>query len=362
MIPQAYLYTLKAQGGPMTDVTRVWLARAALRQKDWTLLMRIIGAMSSDSQSSPTWLFWRARALKETGATHGATALLKQIRGRHHFYGELAAEELGGLISAPQSAPAPSAEMIEKVSNRHGFKRARKFYEMGIRYQGNREWNFQVRGFSDEELIAAATKACEQKLLERCISTAVRTKEKHDFALRFISPFRSELAAMAKQRGLDLSWVYGLIRQESRFVADARSSAGARGLMQIMPATGKWIAKQLGVRGYHRRDLLERDTNVKFGTFYLRTVYDDLQSSPLLASAAYNAGPKRPRRWMSTLSGEVDGALFVEIIPFAQTRTYVKKVLLNTAYYESVFSGEGQSLKSLLGNVPAIPYEETKIP
>jgi soluble lytic murein transglycosylase len=362
MIPEAYAYTVKATGAPITDITRQWLARAALRQQDWRLLTRIIGQMESKTQSYSTWIYWRARAMMAMNERYGAQALLKKIAGQHHFYGQLAAEELGDLVASPASAPKPDAKTIRRLGNQVGFKRARKFYEVGVRYQGNREWNYQARGMNDNQKLAVAHHACQNDLLERCISMAERTREQHDFGLRFISPFRQALAPVAARHGLDLSWIYGLIRQESRFTPDARSVSGARGLMQIMPATGRWIARKMGVKGFKTKHLYQPDTNLNFGTFYLKAVYDDLHNSALLASAAYNAGPKRPRRWISTLPGDVDGALFVEIIPFTQTRTYVKKVLLNTAYYESVFSGKPQSLKSLLGQVPQKPYQATKIP
>lgn len=362
MIPEAYDYTLKTGDAPITDITRQWLARAALRQQDWRLLIQVIGQMDSETQSFSTWIYWRARAMMALGEQYGAQAMLKKIAGKHHFYGQLAAEELGVMVATPAPAPRPSARMIRRLGQRPGFVRARKFYEMGIRYQGNREWNYQARGMNDAEKLAVAHHACQQKLHERCISMANRTREQHDFALRFISPFRPALAPVAARHGLDLSWVYGLIRQESRFAPDARSVSGARGLMQIMPATGRWIARKMGVKGFKTRHLYEPTTNLDFGAYYLRAVYDDLHNSPLLASAAYNAGPRRPRHWISTLPGDVDGALFVEIIPFSQTRTYVKKVLLNTAYYESVFSGKPQSLKSLLGDVPHMPFQETRIP
>ncbi|MGC1441725.1 MAG: transglycosylase SLT domain-containing protein [Burkholderiaceae bacterium] len=362
MIPEAYEYSLKASGAPITDVTRQWLARAALRQHDWRFLLQVIGEMASTTQSQATWIFWRARAMTELGEKFGAQALLRKIAGGHHFYGELAAEELGDLIDQQKPDLRPAEKSITAMGRKRGFIRAQKFYTLGIRYQGNREWDYQARGMSDYDILAAARFACRQQLLERCISMANRTRERHDFSLRFISPFRQSLAPVAARHGLDLSWVYGLIRQESRFTADARSSAGARGLMQIMPATGRWIARKMGVKGFKSQHLFEPETNLSFGAYYLKAVYDDLHNSPLLASAAYNAGPKRPRHWISTLPRDVDGALFVEIIPFSQTRTYVKKVLLNTAYYESVFSGRPQSLKSLLGQVPLVPYSKTAIP
>jgi soluble lytic murein transglycosylase len=177
------------------------------------------------------------------------------------------------------------------------------------------------------------------------------TRQEHDFALRFITPFRDDIKRASAERGLDPAWVFGLIRQESRFITDIGSSAGAQGLMQIMPATGRWIADKLEQRNFRIEHLHEARTNIRFGTFYLRNVLDDLDGSPVLASAGYNAGPRRPQRWRETLSGPVEGEIFAEIIPFNETRDYVKKVLANATLYAALLSGEPQSLRARLGRV-----------
>ena len=173
--------------------------------------------------------------------------------------------------------------------------------------------------------------------------------------MRYPAPFEDRLKPIARSQGLDPAWVYGLIRQESRFVSDARSPVGASGLMQIMPATAKWIAKKMGVRDFTPSQINELDTNLQFGSFYLKTVFDDLDRSPVMASAAYNAGPGRPRSWRGTLSQPVEGAIFAEIVPFTETRGYVKHVLSNTAWYAALFTGAPQSLKAMLGQVQPGP-------
>jgi len=125
--------------------------------------------------------------------------------------------------------------------------------------------------------------------------------------------------------------------------------------MQIIPPTARWIARRLGVADFRLEQLNEIDTNLRFGTYYLRTVQDDLESSPLLASAGYNAGPGRPRQWRSKLTSALEGAAFAEIIPFTETRDYVKKVLSNATFYGALMTGQPQSLKQRLGRVaPAL--------
>ena len=154
---------------------------------------------------------------------------------------------------------------------------------------------------------------------------------------------------------LDEAWVYGLIRQESRFVTTARSTAGAGGLMQLMPSTAKWMAKRLGLKGHHSKLVNRVDTNINLGTSYLRQVMDTLDNHPVLASAGYNAGPRRAARWrdVKPLAGDV----YAETIPFPETRGYVKKVMSNTMYYARLFGQTSVSLRDRLGTVPPRPVD-----
>ena len=340
---------LAAEAG---DETWVWLARAALRGQDWRTLLAVIDKMSADGRRDPAWVYWRARALAATGRKEMGDALLKTIAGQHHSDDQLANEELGALTIVPAtSVNLPGDADIAAFDGNEGFARAIALYGVGLRFEGNREWNWQLRGLNDRQLLAAASWACRRQILDRCVNTAERTVADHDFSLRFISPFVEQLKPVAIESGLDPAWVYGLIRQESRFIMDARSSAGAQGLMQMMPATARWVARKMGVSDFRIEQLNELPTNLRFGTFYLKSVSDDLEGSPLLASAAYNAGPNRPRTWRATLPGTVEGAVFAEIIPFHETRDYVKKVLSNATYYAAIFSGQPQSLKQRLGTV-----------
>jgi len=359
---RALEWTRESLDAPATDETWRWLARAALREQDWTTLRRVVARMSEAARSDPAWVYWSARAAREAGNAAQADEMLRTIAGQFSFYGQLAAEDLGSLTAPPPSALATTQEELAQAARNDGFQRALRFYALGLRFEGNREWNFQLRGMNDRQLLAAARWACTQQVLDRCVNTADRTREEHDFALRFVSPFLDRMKPVAASADLDPAWVYGLIRQESRFVMDAKSWAGAQGLMQIMPSTARWIAKKLGERNFRVEQLHDLDTNLRFGTFYLRTVLDDLEGSPLLASAAYNAGPGRPRNWRSTLPAPVEGAIFAEIIPFNETRDYVKKVLTNAVYYAALFTGRPQSLKERLGRVGPSLSMPTDIP
>ena len=181
---------------------------------------------------------------------------------------------------------------------------------------------------------------------DRCINTSDRTRGEIDLEQRFPMPYRNEVVARAREIGLDPAYVYGLIRQESRFITDARSGVGAAGLMQIMPATARWTAKKIGLP--FRPDMItERDVNIRLGTSYLKLVLDDFGGSQAMAAAAYNAGPSRPRKWRQGPLLEV--AAWAENIPFNETRDYVKKVLSNATYYSALLGPQPPSLKARLG-------------
>ena len=340
-----------------SDETLAWKVRAALRSDGaarWPQVLQAIDAMSPDEQREEAWVYWRARALQATApdptvADPQANRLLASIAGEMNFYGTLAAEDLGQPATlAPKPAPLTAQERANAVRN-PGLSRALLLISIGLRSEGVREWNFTLRGMEDRELLAAAQLACDSEVWDRCINTSDRTRAEIDMAQRFPTPFRKDVVARSREIGLDPAYVYGLIRQESRFIMDARSGAGASGLMQIMPATAKWTAKKIGMN-YSRSMLHDKDANLRLGTAYLKLVLDDFAGSQPLAAAAYNAGPGRSRRWRD--GPTLEPAIWAENIPFGETRDYVKKVLSNATFYELLLEGPSASLKERLG--PAV--------
>ncbi len=342
-----------------TDDTLAWSVRAALRapptERDrWQLVQRSIDAMSAAEQRDAAWVYWKARALQARapagpqGDDERAASyeLLQSIAGQMSFYGKLATEDLGGRVQLPPAPQPLTAEEREAARTTPGFARALQLIALGLRSEGVREWNYTLRGLGDRGLLAAAALACEREVWDRCINTSDRTRAEVDMAQRFPTPFRDEVTAKAREAGLDPAYVYGLIRQESRFVADARSGVGASGLMQLMPSTAKWTAKKLGV-DFKPEAIADRETNLRLGAGYLKLVLDDFGGSQAMAAAAYNAGPNRPRRWRE--GGFVEAAAWAESIPFNETRDYVKKVLSNAVYYAALLTGQAPSLKARLG-------------
>jgi soluble lytic murein transglycosylase len=230
-----------------------------------------------------------------------------------------------------------------------GLARALELYRLDLRNEATREWLFTIRGMEDGQLLAAAELARRAGVFDRAINTADRTLHQHNYKVRYLAPFREVFQQNARTSGLEEAWILGLVRQESRFIVDAKSSVGAMGLMQLMPATARWAAKRIGVQ-YQPAQVMEVPTNVALGTSYLKHVLDDL-GHPVLAAAAYNAGPGRARRWRD--AQPLEGAIYAETIPFNETRDYVKKVMANTMYYSQVIGGKLIALKDRLGRIPA---------
>lgn len=355
-----------AAGGAFANVTKnadlsddmlAWKARAALRSGNWRDVRAAINAMSESTQQDPTWVYWKARALLVQGGDDRraeARALYESIAGTRGFYELLALEELGQRASAP-TRPAPlTPEEKAAARNNPALNRALYAIMIGLRPEGVREWNYATNlhdkgGMGDRELLAAADLACQREVWDRCINTSERTKGMIDVEQRFPMPFRETVLAKSEEIGLDPAYVYGLIRQESRFIMDARSGVGASGLMQVMPATARWTARKIGLSNFTPGQINDRDTNITIGTNYLKLALDDFDGSMALAAAAYNAGPGRPRVWRN--GPVVEAAIWAENVPFNETRDYVKKVLANTTNYAALITGRPQSLKERLGTV-----------
>ncbi len=358
-------YAKVSRDADLSEDMLVWKVRAALRAGNkprWAEVLSAINAMNEDARRDPAWVYWKARALLAgaNAANHRAeaTALLESIASPRGFYEQLALEELGQKIVAP-ARPAPlTTEEKEGARLNASLNRALYAIAIGLRPDGVREWNYGTNlakpgGMSDRELLAAAQFACDREVWDRCINTSDRTRIEVDVEQRFPMPFRDAVVKRSREIALDPAYVYGLIRQESRFIMDARSHVGASGLMQVMPATARWTARKIGLTSFTPDQINDRDTNIAIGTGYLKLVLDDFAGSMPLAAAAYNAGPSRSRNWRAPggTGPVLEGAMWAENVPFNETRDYVKKVLSNATMYAAILSGQPQSLKARLGSV-----------
>lgn len=348
---QASAWLAKGTTQGMDGEDRAWAIRAALRFSDWTTVLSRIEALPAKEQQESSWLYWKAYILKGQNKTLEANQLWASAAESNDFYGMLSREELGPTLENANPRYKATSEEIKQVRNLPGVQRALALIDQDWRLEAIREWNWAMRGLSDQQLLAASELARRQDWFDRSIYSAERTRQIHDFALRYPTPYRERIEPAAKNEGLDPAWVYGLMRQESRFVSIARSGVGASGLMQLMPGTAKWVAGKMGKKNFNPADVNDLDTNISFGTFYLRYIWERLDDNQILATAGYNAGPGRARAWQS--GQELNGVIYIETIPFNETRDYVKKVMANAIHYAHAFEGKGMPLKQRISTVSA---------
>ncbi|HEZ3883743.1 TPA: lytic transglycosylase domain-containing protein, partial [Neisseria meningitidis] len=356
-VPAALDYYGKvADRRQLTDDQIEWYARAALRARRWDELASVISHMPEKLQKSPTWLYWLARSRAATGNTQEAEKLYKQAAATgRNFYAVLAGEELGRKIDTRNNVPDADANSVLRMAEDGAIKRALVLFQNSrtagdakMRRQAQAEWRFATRGFDEDKLLTAAQTAFDHGFYDMAVNSAERTDRKLNYTLRYISPFKDTVIRHAQNVNVDPAWVYGLIRQESRFVIGAQSRVGAQGLMQVMPATAREIAGKIGMDA---AQFYTADGNIRMGTWYMADTKRRLQNNEVLATAGYNAGPGRARRWQADTP--LEGAVYAETIPFSETRDYVKKVMTNAAYYAALFGAPHIPLKQRMGIVPA---------
>lgn len=330
-----------------------WHARAALRAGNWYSLNKIIDSMPSSLRSDETWIYWRGRALAARGLELQASREFKRIASNLTFYGKLAADALKQpyALGSPIKTP-PTTTEIEAWDRDPNLARARALYRMHLYFEGHKEWNWGTRSLKGRDFIVLAEYAKERLLIHRMINTSLRSgPDIVDIRQRYPTPHYALFSRVSQAQQISLAWIYGLIRQESRFIPMVSSSVGAQGLMQIMPTTASWLAKHLGISDYDRNRLTGLEMNLVLGSAYLHMLFADLDSSYVLATAAYNAGPAKARSWRTTLSESIESAIFIETIPYYETRGYVKNVLSNTLTYSRLIGNPIKNFTDFIGRI-----------
>jgi soluble lytic murein transglycosylase len=346
-----YFARIKAGVKAMDKDQLAWRVRAALRARNWAVVQANIQDMPSSQQDEAAWRYWLGRALKEQKQVAAANAILVPLAKERSYYGLLAEEELGDVMSGVPAIYKPNDKDFAAVLAVPAIQRAIELQRFDMRTEARAEWNLGIKDFDDRLILTAAEFAMRQEWYDLAINTADKTKLTHDFALRYPAPYRERMQQFAREQALDEAWVYGITRQESRFMHYAKSGVGASGLMQVMPATAMWIAKRLGLGNYRDDMIHQLDTNIQMGTYYLRYTLDLMGGQTLVATAAYNAGPSRAKRWAP--QQPLEGAIYAETIPFAETRGYTQKVMSNAYFYAHRLGAKVQSLKQRLGMVSA---------
>ncbi len=327
----SWLFALPEDG--QDEELQRWRLRAALRAGDWQRARRLVDGLGPSAPRERLWWYWSARVMERTGDSAKARQLLALLARDRHYYSFLAADRLGAGYTMQHEPLGPRAQELAAVLARPGVQAARELYAIGDLEGARRQWNFTIAHMDAREQEAAALAARDWAWHDRVIYTLSRAGHANDIDLRFPLLYRELVEANASEQALDPSWIYGVMRQESAFVVDARSPAGALGLMQLMPRVGHVTAKRLKLDLGGQQALLVVENNLRLGAAFLKNMLHRYGGHQTLATAAYNAGPSRVNAWLPT-EGAIDADIWVESIPFEETREYVKNVLAYTVVYD----------------------------
>ncbi len=311
-----------------------WRVRVCLQQGDWNAALGWLDRLPAPERDSPRWQYWRGRALETLGQSEEARQAYRRIAGQRDYHGFLAADRIGApyaIANIPLAVPATELEGL--LTRSPALRRAQELYILGREPDADAEWRQATQAFDRQALRQAAVLAQRWDWHAQAIATISRAEHWDDLDLRFPLPYREEVVNQARAGALDPTWVYAVIRQESGFRPTARSPVGALGLMQIMPATGRQIARELRDASADDPPLLQPDTNIRYGVHYLRRMLERLQDNPVLATAAYNAGPNKVARWLPARVA-VPADVWAETIPYRETRAYVQRVMEYAAIYQ----------------------------
>lgn len=304
----------------------------ALDDQDWDAALDWIGHLALEEKQTERWIYWRARALEATGLLEESRALYLTIADERSYYGFLAADRAGMRYQLKHQSISYSNKDMKKIASMPPILRAQELRAIGKIVDARREWAYAMQYLNQDELIVAAQIAHDWDWHDRVIVTLAQAKYWDDIVKRFPLAHRDIVVRQSRLNRINPAWAFAIIRQESAFTQDARSHAGAMGLMQLMPRTAKQVARKIDIR-YHRSDLLQAETNIQLGVSYLKYVNDKFSGNNVLATAAYNAGGHRVKQWLPK-DGLVPADIWIESVPFEETRKYLQRVMTYTVIYE----------------------------
>ena len=337
----------------MNDQAHLWLARIQLRSSDWPGLMKTINLMPAHLHQENEWQYWLSRSMEAEGQLSDSLSLLEQISDKSSYYGFLAADKLKRDYRIEQeNAALVEVDEDSFLSSNPHMLRARELYYLDRLIDAKREWFQALRYLDQDQIKQAATLASKWQWHDSAIRTVAKTPHRSDYSLRFPMPYKQQVMQHAEARELDPSIIYGVMRRESLFDPLARSSVGALGLMQLMPSTARRVAKSLGMKRPRKSDILRVENNIRFGTHYLKTVMKRFDNNVALAAAAYNAGPGNVKRWLPKNS-IMSADLWVETVPFKETRNYVQAVLAYSTVFDKSL-GRNTLMSSRMGDVKTV--------
>jgi len=327
--PKAQKWLHQVDDSLLSSSVVQWRIADVLRKQEWPLILRELESFPTEQQQTKQWQYWHSRSLIETNNKEKGLAALKQLAASRHYYGFLAASYLNIPFSL-QNDPIKVTENEKSHILKHpAAKRAFELFHIGKYSYARKEWNYWLSQLSDHEKLVASTISHQEKWFDRAIFTLSKVGYLNDVDLRFPLAFQEDIRKYAKKNKIDPAWAFAIARRESSFMSDANSGAGAKGLMQIMPAT----AKQLARKRVSTKYLFDAKNNVKLGTLYLKQLSEKYKGNNVLATASYNAGPHRVKQWVKETSNmPID--MWIETIPFKETREYVKSVLAYQQIYQ----------------------------
>jgi soluble lytic murein transglycosylase len=349
--PPAYAFVRSVEVSPDATLVNAARTRAALLHEDWPQVERWIDAMSPEQRNEIGWRYWRARAVEGQGRTAEAERLYAEVAKERSYYGFMAADRIGVDYHLAHAETPVSKEMLQRVASLEGVARARELFALERWSDARREWRAATSDLDAKRLKAAARLAKDYGWHDRAIFTLAKTDYWDDLELRFPLEHSALVEENAARHGIDIAWVFAVMRQESAFMQNARSHAGAMGLMQLMPATARSVARDmLNRKPPARQEILRPATNIALGSAYLKQMKGELGDSAVLATAAYNAGPHRVARWLPQRTLPAD--IWIELVPFRETRGYLRRVLAYTVIYEKRLGRTPKRLNERLHPVP----------
>ena len=346
-LPSAYELLINLPVAAQNDEVMRWRARSSLRKHKWSNLLADIGAMGGAERDAEEWRYWHGIALQRNNRIPEGASILAELAKERSYYGFLAADELGLPYALGSSAFVANEERLTEISARPDLVRARELFLVGLDGRGRSEWDAVVSYFDTADKMQAAILANRWGWHSRAIAAAASVGDYDDLALRYPMPYNETFQEYAADASIAPTWAYGVARSESLFMRDVRSSAGAIGLMQLMPATGKKVARRIKLPYSGLDTLTNPDSNIRLGTMYLGDMAKRYGGDRVLATAAYNAGPHRVDAWLPQV-GELDARVWIENIPFNETRGYVRRVLAAETIFHWRMTGEVRRLSEEL--------------
>lgn len=324
-------YELAKKENILTNELEEAFLLGAVKSQNWPLFTHFYKMVSPSLQDDAKWQYWKARALESLGAPEEQSFKYYQLASNaRDFYGFMACQHLGISAQMNHDPTYAPASVLQKTRMFEPVKRALAFFELEQIPQARREWQYAVEQLDDDGKQALALLAGRIDWPDRAILTLAQMRDWHDLQLRFPLAHEDKFETAAKRTRIDKNWIYGVARQESAFMYDARSPVGATGLMQLMPSTAKRVSRGLRLH-YSKKKLLDPNYNIRLGSQYLKTLLKRYDGNRVLATAAYNAGPGNVKKWVKRFDGPLD--VWIESIPFAETKEYVQKVLAYSTIY-----------------------------